>query len=183
MNVRSNCMRLLTAVGILVLSAWDTPARAEEQIDVGVAVAPAGTIGSFPVSFYSDSSTPLTAGIQVDISYDSQSTPIPAKADGKPDCTANPSAGKGDTIFAFLPTGCSGTSCTSIRAMVVSFGNLSTIPQGVDLFTCKVSPPAGTAAGNYLLTVIQVLGSSEAGIPISMSVSDGFVNVPASTGC
>lgn len=172
--------RFLMVLGILFLAVRES--RGEEFVDVGVAVAPAGTVGNFPVSFHSDSIIPLTVGIQIDISYDSQSTPIPAKADGKPDCTANSGTGK-DVSFAFLPTGCSGTSCTSIRAFVADLDNVSTIPEGMDLFSCKVSPPTGTAAGNYLLTVIQVVGSDQTGFPVSMSVSDGFVNVPASTGC
>lgn len=183
MSARTGNTYLLAAVSIFLVTAWNSSSWAEESIDVGVAVAPAGTVGSFPVHFFSDSIIPLTAGLQVDISYDSQSTPIPAKANGKPDCTANSDTGKGDIAFEFQPSGCSGTGCTSVRAIVVSFGNVDPLPQDIDLFTCKVSPPSGTAAGNYLLTVIQVLGSDQLGFPVSMSTNDGFVNVPASTGC
>ncbi len=91
--------------------------RAEESIVVGVAYVNPGGVGSFDVSFYSDSIIAFTTGVQVDVGYDSQFTPVAAKADGTPDCTPNPATGK-DMSFNFLPNGCSGSGCASIRAVV-----------------------------------------------------------------
>lgn len=158
------------------------PVAAEEAVDVGTAFAIPGGGGTFPVHFHSDSIIELTAALQMDIGY-SQAAPIAANIDGKPDCTPSSEAGQNDMAFEFLPTGCSGSSCTQVRAIVVSFDDITTIPQGAELFTCKVSVPSGTAPGNYLLFVIEALGSDSLGYPVSISRTDGFVSVQSSGGC
>jgi hypothetical protein len=174
----------LSTLALLFLAASVSSAKGEELVDVGVAVAPQGGLGRFSVGFYSNSIIPLTAAVQVEISYDSKNAPIPAKAEGTPDCASNPAAGKSDTTFAFVPDGCSGTGCTSVRATVESLTDSSPIPQvpeGVEIFACSVHPPFGAVPSTYLLTVVGVMGWDQLGNPVSMSVSDGFVDVRKST--
>ena len=167
----------LCALSIVFLTSWTYAARGEELVDVGVAQVPAGALGRFPVGFYSNSTIPLTAAIEVDIGYDSEHAPIAADSLGNPDCTANPAAGKSDTSFAFLPAGCSGLGCTAVRATVRSLTDPSPIPQDVDLFTCNIHPPFGQGQDTFLLTVIGLTGSDQLGNPVSLSTSDGFVVV------
>jgi hypothetical protein len=173
--------RVFCTLAVLLLTASACAARAEEAIDVGVAVAPAGGFGRFPVSFYSNSIIPLTAAIQIEISYDSAFTPIPPNSAGNPDCTANPAAGKADTSFAFVPVGCFGTECTGIRATVESLNDPSPIPQDVELFACNVHPSFATPRDTYLLTIDYLIGSDELGATVFLSSNDGFVSVLEST--
>jgi len=70
-----------------------------------------------------------------------------------PKCSVNASLGKGG-FFAFEPSGCSGTSCTGIRALIFALNNVTTaIPDNSVLYTCTVSIASGTAPNNYPLTV------------------------------
>lgn len=72
-----------------------------------------------------------------------------------------------------------GSECTAIRAVVVSFSNVAPRAQDIELFSCKVRPPASTPAGTHLLTVEHLEGADELGYRVSLSMSDGFVAVEA----
>ena len=84
------------------------------------------------------------------ISFDSL-TPILANALGTPDCSVNPFIDKADTLFEFLPNGCSGSACTQVRAIVQSLTNAYPIPDGATLYTCKVRIAQQAGAGIYQL--------------------------------
>ena len=64
---------------------------------------------------------------------------IDSGAGGRPDCTANPAINKNGSSFAFLPAGCSGETCTQVRAVVVSLENVDAIPEGAVLYTCRAT--------------------------------------------
>jgi hypothetical protein len=106
-------------------------------------------------------------GMQNDIIFDSVNAPIAAKASGKPDCSANPDINKEGTVFGFLPAGCSGTSCTSLRAIVISYENTGAIPDGSVLYTCRVSIAEDATAGTYPLALTNVVISSPTGTRLS----------------
>lgn len=85
------------------------------------------------------------------ISFDSLTTPIQALANGAPDCTVNPNINKLDTIFEFLPQGCSGNTCSQVRAVVQSLSNLQAIADGAQLYSCKVKIAKQATSGIYQL--------------------------------
>jgi len=106
--------------------------------------------------------TNMVAGTQNDITFDPTNIPIAAKANGKPDCTVNDAIDKGATSFAFRPNGCTGTACTSIRALVLSTDNVAPIPDMSVLYTCKVNV-AQSANTKYTLGVTGVIFSDPNG--------------------
>lgn len=58
-------------------------------------------------------------------------------------CAVNPAINRAQTAFGFQPPGCDpGATCTGIRAIVISFSDLSPIADGSLLFTCSSSTSA-----------------------------------------
>ena len=101
-------------------------------------------------------------GIQNDIAFDSINAPVAAQIDHPdiPDCTVNPGINKMNTSFRFEPVGCSGTSCTSMRAIVFAAGNLNVIPDDSVLYTCNVEIAAGAPQSSFPLTCSDVIAGS-----------------------
>lgn len=110
-------------------------------------------------------------GTQNDFAF-SAPLAIAAKANGKPDCTVNPDIEKPDASFSFQPSGCTGASCTSIRATILPIDNLDPIPDGSVIYTCKINIASGATEGNYPLIVTGVIFSDPSGN-----------QVPGATGC
>lgn len=101
-------------------------------------------------------------GTQNDIVFDSLNTPIAAFADGKPDCGVNPDIGIATASFAFLPSGCSGSACTAMRAVVFSADTTAPIADGAALYTCTISIASTAPTGVYPLSIDGVgLGTPE----------------------
>ena len=75
----------------------------------------------------------------------------------------NPNIDKDATSFAFRPNGCSGETCTGIRALVLATDNVDPIPDGAVLYTCKVTV-AADADATYPLDVTGVILSDPAGM-------------------
>lgn len=120
----------------------------------------------------------LVAGTQSDLQFDPDNAPIAARANGKPDCRPNPDINKAATSFAFRPPGCRDTACTSIRALVLSTGDVDPIIDGSVLFTCTVNVTASAANGRYPLALSGVILASPEGDPISGAYgSDGAIFV------
>ena len=131
----------------------------------------AATPGVVSVGFTLLSGNATVAGTQNDITFDVTNAPIAPKASGKcsvtktmactadgncpsgevclkaPDCAVNPDIGKGATSFAFRPNNCTGTACTSVRALVLATDNVDPIPDQSVLFTCKVNFAATSSLG------------------------------------
>lgn len=106
------------------------------------------------------------ARTQNDIAFDSSNAPIAVGPNAAPDCTVNPQLLKEATVFAFQPDGCSGVTCTSIRATVLSATNTTPIADGSLLYTCKASIAPNAAAGEYPLTISAVVLQSPSGAPL-----------------
>lgn len=141
----------------------------DPSIDVGSATGAPGEQVSFDVTLNAGSA--VVAAAQNDLAFDSINTPIAATPSGAPDCAVNPSINKESTAFVFRPIGCSGTSCTMIRAIVISFFNADPIPDGSVLYTCKVDISPSAMAATYPLAISNVF----------MSTPDGQL-VPGATG-
>ncbi len=78
-----------------------------------------------------------------------------------PDCEVA-AAGKGG-FFGFLPSGCAGAACTSMRALVLSLTDSSVaIPDG-PLYTCTVTASAAAADGGHTLAVSNVRTANSSG--------------------
>jgi hypothetical protein len=104
----------------------------------------------------------LVAGTQNDVVFDPINAPIRANADGRPDCAVNPNINKTGTAFAFQPSGCHGTDCAAVRAIVLSFSNSDPIPSG-PLYTCQVAIAPQAAAAAYPLDITNVILSDPSG--------------------
>lgn len=91
---------------------------------------------------------------QAFVAYDSLHTPIPAKADGTPDCFVPAAVSDSKEVqFACWPSGCLGTECRQVRAFIYQ---LSPTPSQIQvdnaiLFNCKVQVGAGAPSGSYPL--------------------------------
>jgi hypothetical protein len=145
------------------------------SVDVGSASGAPGEQVTFDVTL--TTAGELVAGVQADIAFDSLNTPLAATGTGRPDCMVNPDIDKSATAFAFQPPGCSGSSCTAFRALVLSFSNVDPIPDGSVLYTCNVDISPGAAAGSYPLAVSNVGMSTPDGQAIASAGTDGEIIV------
>jgi MYXO-CTERM domain-containing protein len=155
---------------IAVLGAWLTAgalcfasSAQAQSITVGNATGDPGATVSVSVTL--SSGTAMVAGTQNDIAF-SAPIAVAAKANGKPDCAVNPDIGKGATSFAFRPNGCTGTACTSVRALVLATDNVDPIPDGSVMYTCNVAIAADAAGGDYTLAITGVILSDPNGAQI-----------------
>jgi len=117
------------------------------------------------------------AGTQNDIVYDPTQVVIAQTAAGKPDCRPNQQIGKEGTAFNFLPPGCHGDGCTSMRALVLSLSNVQPIPNGSALYSCRVQIMKGAKPGIARLTMTRVGFSNPTGQSITGGGTDGTVNI------
>ncbi|MBI3785777.1 MAG: hypothetical protein HY270_20480 [Deltaproteobacteria bacterium] len=102
-------------------------------------------------------------GLQNEIEFDAINTPILAKDDSLPDCTVNAAINKPSTAFRFFPAGCSGATCTKVRAVVVSLSNTDPIADGSILYTCNVAVAAEAGAGEFPLVCANALAALSEG--------------------
>ena len=158
------------------------PDQSVELVFGGIVDGTPGQRVSFPVSLHTND-LPIAAA-QNDLIFDSVHTRIAVNADGKPDCAVNPDIGKEATAFAFHPYGCAGSSCTSMRALVLSLAYdryKELIPDGAVLYTCNVdiSPDA---AGSYRMGIEFVRAGTPEGRPIPGATGvDGQIQVGNAT--
>ena len=103
------------------------------------------------------------AGTQNDIAFDGINISIAARPNGKPDCGVNADIDKGATSFAFLPSGCSGSACTAVRAVVFATDNVAPIADGEVLYTCTVHISATAPSGVYPLSISGIVLSTPDG--------------------
>jgi hypothetical protein len=124
-------------------------------------------------------STVEVSGVQNDILLDS-GIAIARRANGRPDCQENPSIEKAGSSFAFQPTGCiPGDSCIAVRALVLSFHDLSPIPDGSSLYSCRLA--ADTPPGDYTLACANAGASDPNGVSVGAGCVDGEITVESST--
>ena len=109
----------------------------------------------------------------------------------QPDCTPNTAIKKESTLFIFLPSGCSGTACTGVRALVFSqtAAELNTpIPDASVLYRCNVNISQTATGGPFALTNSEVVMGQPANsgceracaIPGAQALS-GFITLSALT--
>ncbi len=144
---RTNLLRTLIAAAALCVGT--TAARAAVTVTAASVSGTAGQTVAVNVTL-GVSAGEMVAGTQNDITPGTGLS-IAAKANGRPDCTANSAIGKESTTFGFLPSGCSGSICTGVRVLVFSLSNTTAIPDGSLLYTCNVTA-AADATGTIPLT-------------------------------
>ncbi|MBI1817372.1 MAG: hypothetical protein HYR72_20555 [Deltaproteobacteria bacterium] len=127
------------------------------QIEIGTASGRPGEDVEFAVTLHVRTGEIL--GVQNEIYFDAP-LQIAATARHKPDCRVNPDLHKSLSGFAFhseSPPGCMETNnCTAIRAIVapgLTDGDDALIPDGVELYRCRVAIAANAVAGSYPLTI------------------------------
>lgn len=187
-----NCHLRAARAGMLVLVFVLLPAAVRAgtiEVVPGASGAPGETI-SFSLRLRTMGQT-ITAA-QNDVSFDAANTPIVRLSNDRPDCSVNPAIDKDDTLFGFQPPGCGfGTTCTSVRAVIVSLQNIDPIADDSVLYTCRVAIGADTMAGSYPLTVDGVVlvdaeanelpGAQGAGGSIVVAVSPTATPTPSVT--
>ena len=168
----------IAAVGATALLAASAQAV---EIVVGNAEGDPGATVTVAVSLNTQEAQ--VAGTQNDIGFGADSgIAIAAKANGKPDCSVNPEIDKGGTSFAFQPAGCTaGTDCTGIRALVLALDNVSPIPDGSELYTCKVAIALDATAGDKTLANTNTGASDPDGQALATTGVDGTVTVTGIT--
>ena len=150
-------------------------------IHVGTGSALPGATTTFPVTL--ETGGEAVAGAQVDITF-SFLTPVQPTGTNRPNCVVNPAIDKSGTSFAFQPPGCTpGSSCTAMRALVLSLSNVDPIPDGSLLFTCTVQVSGAAGFGTYPLFASNFLTASPDGAALSTIATDGsiIVGVPGPT--
>ena len=142
-------------------------------IQVGSTSGNAGTTATFDVTLQTGVQV---AGTQNDIAFDAD-TQIPVDSEGNPACTVNPDIHKTATSFAYLPAGCTvGSTCTGIRAIVLSLTSTAAIPDGSRLYSCNVAISA-TATGSHPLTCSNANASDPNGVMLDTACTSGTVTV------
>jgi hypothetical protein len=121
----------------------------------------------------------IVAATENEIGFD-PAAPMGTKINGKPDCTVNPEIEKTATAFSFLPSGCSGVTCTTVRAIVLSIDNITPIADGSVLYTCRINLLPDAPPGKYPLILSGVSLASPSGAAIfDVLTIDGTVTVLA----
>ncbi|MEO8602132.1 MAG: hypothetical protein ABI629_06115 [bacterium] len=170
----------LTRIARLGLNGCAAPAAAAPRaggtvtVQVGTANGIPGQSATFDVTL--DTGGETVAGIQVDIAFDALARVAPT-GQGRPTCSVNPAINKTGTAYAFQPPGCSGASCTAMRALVLSLSNIDPIPDGSVLFTCTVQIDAAATNGVYPLIASNAGSSDPNGNAQSCIGTDGAVVV------
>jgi hypothetical protein len=170
-------IRLVAAAVVWTLCAPSSAALAQKII-AGNASGNAGQQVTVTITLSTGGNE--VAGTQNDIGFQ-PSTRVAAKANGRPDCVVNGDIDKGATFLEFRPRGCSGATCTGIRALVLATDNVSAIPDASVLYTCKVNIAADATNGDHILAVTGVILSDPAGNAVpgasgqngTVTVSDG----------
>jgi hypothetical protein len=145
------------------------------NIEIGSA---SGNIGGTVTFDATLTTTQMVAGTQNDITFSGgigAAITIPPKANGKPDCTAKVKLD--GSQFAFRPPGCSGEACTGVRAIIISFSDLSPIPTGTELYTCNVTINSTASNMSYPLTCSNPGASDPNGGALPASCSNGAIMV------
>jgi cysteine-rich repeat protein len=166
---------LWSAVSTCAIPPNGFPPPDGASVNIGSVRVPPGQSGAFDVKLHTDE-THAVAAVENYIDFDT-ATPIAAKVNGKPDCTANPDINKGGTTFAFGPPGCSpGLNCTHVVIIVWALDNTDPIPDGAVLYTCRLDV-AAAASGTHPLACAGGMGASPSGVPVGAACVDGSVIV------
>jgi hypothetical protein len=168
---------VLVSAAFVLLSQKRLPAVGT-TITIGATSGQRGAQVSFAVTYQAAGTGSATA-TQNDIGFDSTNTPIiPNPSTGAPMCTPSQTiVDLNKTVtFAFLPSGCTGATCQTVRALIED-NNGSLLPTGATLYTCTVRIATTAATGIYPLTASTVQGSTAGGSPLIVTGINGQVTV------
>jgi hypothetical protein len=164
------------AASALILAAAQAGAV---SLTVGTAETEVGQNASIPVTLQAMGED--VAGTQNDLQYPSGegvSIGVVANAQGRPTCARNEAIMKEGTAFSFQPPQCApGTTCTAVRALVLSLSNVDPIPDGSVLYNCEFSVGTGTPGGAYELTQTGVGASDPDGVALPATGVAGVLEV------
>jgi hypothetical protein len=122
---------------------------------------------------------PYVQAMQNDLTFEPAAF-VASGANGKPDCTVDPSIGASDAAFAALPIGCQlGGDCHTIRAEIIRFTAPALGAPGSALYSCTFSVNADTPPGLYPLHLSGGAVTDPDGNPLPLTLSDGAVQVLA----
>ncbi|HSP99303.1 MAG TPA: hypothetical protein VL049_18945, partial [Candidatus Dormibacteraeota bacterium] len=122
------------------------------------------------------------AGTQNDVELPPGITAV-ARPGARPDCTVNPDIDKNATGFSFQPPGCTpGSTCTGIRALVLSFDAPTAIPDGAALYTCSLLIGSAVPPGTHALALTNLGASTLGGEPISTGGTPVALTVSGAAG-
>jgi MYXO-CTERM domain-containing protein len=166
-------------VAALAASATLLIAASAHAVEISLSEATGDPGATVDISATLSSQGSEVAGTQNDITFGTDSgVAVAAKANNKPDCAVNPDIDKGGTSFAFQPSGCTpGSTCTGIRSLVLALDNVSAIPDGSVLYTCKVAIASSASAGEKTLSNTNAGASDPDGGALTTTGTDGRVIV------
>ncbi len=160
------------AVGAVVLVA---SAAHGVSISVSSTSAMPGDRVAIAVTLATDGAAVLATQNRIDFT---RSAFVAATDVGEPDCAVNQAIGKEASAFRFLPLGCDPNhDCTSVRAFVLSFQNLTPIDDGAVLYTCGVQVAVDAPAGVYPLGIEERGASAPGGTFLPADGVAGAVEV------
>lgn len=155
-TVLAGAMLWAPAASAVVLRASDLAAAPGDTVEIAVSLA---------------SGSDRVAGVQNDLEL----TP-PLFWAGDAPCAANPAIDKGATAFAFGP--CQrGGPCDRLRAIVIALDNVDPIPDGSELYRCRVAIDPAAPAGAYPVAVTNPGASDPEGNALVVAGVDGRVVV------
>jgi hypothetical protein len=112
------------------------------------------------------------AGVEQEIHLDGL-TPVQG-------CQANPAIDKNASAFSLRPFGCApGVTCTSLKALILSFSNVDPIPDGSVLFTCEAIVSGAAPGGTYPLDSRLEGAADPDGNEVLLDGVDGSISVAA----
>jgi hypothetical protein len=170
---------LVTIVATPTASAAPTPTAlpgADVILEIGSATGPPGSRASIDVRLRTTRTD--VAATQNDIVF-SAGARVAMNPSGNFLCAVNPVIGKNSTVFIKVPTGCTGTSCTTVRAVVLSTTSPDPpLPDRAVLYSCAVDIAPDSAQQAILpLTCSQPAASASQGTVIEADCESGAVTV------
>jgi hypothetical protein len=148
--------------------------RPGAAIEIAAPVGQWGNIVTVGVSL--KATTALVASVQNEITFDA-ATPLLS-------CAVNPAINKGDSNFQFLPTGCIvGSTCLTVRAVIIALGSLDPIPDGSVLYTCTATIHNDAVPGLHPLVAGAVNVSDPDGQTLPSRGDNGAIAVACTGDC
>ncbi len=147
------------------------------QIIVEDVVAMPGGTAQISVSLNLLSDSAQVAGTENVVGFESETQ--------LSNCVVNPDINKTASAFSFGPSGCAaGSDCETVKALILSFTDLSAIADDAVLFTCDIGLGGGTAAattagltGTFPVTCSEAGGSDPDGNPLFIECVDGSITI------